>query len=193
MVHPDASALPPSPWVMRFAPLVATGGRVLDLACGAGRHGMVFAAAGHKVTFVDRDTAALTGHLARQGLAFGTGFGADCAVLARDLEDGQPWALGQGCYQAVVVTNYLYRPHLPALFDALAEGGVLIYETFALGNESYGKPSNPDFLLRPGELLQAVPPSCSVVAYEHGLEHRSQGPRVIQRLCAQRGTAPQSL
>jgi hypothetical protein len=93
----------------------------------------------------------------------------------------------------VVVTNYLYRPHLPALFEALAEGGVLIYETFAQGNEAYGKPSNPDFLLRPGELLQAVPPFCSVVAYEHGLEQRSRGPRVIQRLCARRGDAAQPL
>lgn len=160
----DASA-----WVTRFAPLVRAGGRVLDVACGGGRHCRLFLARGHAVTGIDRD------------LAFTQADGA--TLLAADLEDGSPWPLPGQRFDAVVVTNYLWRPLFPALRDALAEGGVLIYETFAHGNEAFGRPRNPDFLLRRGELLELAA-GMTVVAYEDGIvENRA----VVQRVCAVKG------
>ena len=161
----------PSAWVLRWAPLVRAGGPVLDVACGAGRHALFFAARGHPVDAVDRDAAAIA------ALAGEAGISARCA----DIEAG-PWPYAGRRYAAVVVTNYLYRPLFPALMAALAPGGVLIYETFARGNEACGRPANPDYLLRRGELLE-IAGDARVVAYED-LSVDEPRPAVVQRICA---------
>ena len=159
-----------SEWVRRWSHLVPAGARVLDLACGSGRHVRWFAQRGCRVTGVDRDVAALQ---ALQGLG---------EMIAADLERA-PWPLAQRRFDAVVVTNYLWRPGLNAVLDCLDDGAVLIYETFSVGQESLGKPSNPDFLLRPGELLQRTQ-GLRVVAYEDGFETRPA--RFVQRIVAMR-------
>ncbi|MCW5889132.1 MAG: methyltransferase domain-containing protein [bacterium] len=160
----------PSDWIVRFAPRVRSGGSVLDVAAGAGRHARLFLARGHAVTAIDRDVARLMPHPALR-------------AIAADLEDGSPWPLPGARFDAVVVTSYLWRPLLPVLVDAVAPGGLLLYETFAVGNARFGKPSNPDFLLRPGELLEAVRGRLVVAAYEHG-EVVSPRPAVVQRIAA---------
>lgn len=160
----------PSPWVRRWSHLVPEGGSVLDVACGAGRHLRWFAGRGHAVTGVDRSPEAMA---AIAGLGQ--------AVLA-DIENG-PWPFAGQHFDAVVVTNYLWRPLLPTIVDSVAEGGTLIYETFATGNESVGKPSRPDFLLQPGELLRACN-GLHVVAYEDGFCDHPE--RFVQRIAALR-------
>ena len=114
-------------------------------------------------------------------------------IIAADLEDGQPWPLAGRQFDAVVVVNYLFRPLFPALLDAVAPGGVLIYETYAAGNERYGRPRNPEHLLRPGELLSLVANRLQVAVYEAGTDYRPAGPRVLQRICAVAGEAPADL
>lgn len=166
----------PSPWVCRFLPLIRRGGRVLDLAAGAGRHVLMLRQSGYEVVAVDRDTAALKAAFAGDSC---------CEIKEMDLEDGAPWRLGEG-YDGIVVANYLHRPLLPALAAALAPGGVLIYETFMLGNERRGKPSNPDFLLRPGELLAVLLGRLGIVAFEQGAVELPR-PAVIQRIAAVKG------
>ena len=161
-----------SAWVRRWSHLVPTGARVLDVACGSGRHVRWFAERGAIVTGVDRDVAA-TQPLA--GIA---------EIVVADIEGG-PWPFSARQFDAVVVTNYLWRPLLPALVQSVAPGGVLICETFAIGNETVGKPSNPNFLLRPGELLHAVQ-DLRVLAFEDGFE--AAFPRFVQRIVAVRGT-----
>lgn len=164
-----------SAWVARFAPLVRTGGRALDVACGGGRHARYLAARGCLVEAVDRDAEALL------GLAGATGI----TVRHADLEAGA-WPYEDGSFDCVVATNYLHRPLLPLLAAALAPGGVLIYETFAQGNESYGRPSNPDFLLAPGELLETARVArLRVLAFEDGYVE-SPKPAVVQRIAAVR-------
>jgi SAM-dependent methyltransferase len=170
-IVPNATAhagLAPSPWVLRWAPL-AERGPVLDVACGAGRHATLFAARGLPVVAVDREP---------QSLPHGIDF------VQADLESG-PWPFAGRRFAAIVVTNYLHRPLFPRLEESLQEGGVLIYETFMAGNESLGRPSNPQFLLRPGELLDAFPALC-VAGFEQGRVERPK-PAMIQRLCALRG------
>jgi SAM-dependent methyltransferase len=163
----------PSPWVERFAGLAPADGTVLDLACGSGRHVRYFRDCGHPVTALDRDVGALAG------------LGADAGVetIAADLENGRPWPLGQRRFALVVVTNYLWRPLLPAIVGTVAPGGALVYETFAHGNERLGRPSNPDFLLRPGELLEAVRGRLRVLAYEDLYVERPK-PAMVQRIAA---------
>lgn len=165
---------PPSPWVTRFAELIAPGGDVLDLACGSGRHSRYLSAHGYRVEAVDKDAAALAGLAAVPGVA----------VRQADLEAGS-WPYFGRCFDGIVVTHYLCRPLLPLLVAALAENGVLIYETFMVGQERYGRPSNPAHLLRPNELLEIVRRRLSVVAFEQGCIDGPE-PRVIQRLCASR-------
>ena len=177
--RPADADIAPSAWVMRFAHLIAPGGRVLDLACGHGRHARSLAAHGFRVIAADIDTAALAASA-----------GPNLEVVQRDLEDGSwPWAAQS--LDAVVVTNYLHRPHFPRINASLREGGVLLFETFGAGNEQLGRPRNPDFLLQPGELLQAFA-GLQVIAYEHGIE-REPRPAVRQRLCAIRGALPVEL
>jgi SAM-dependent methyltransferase len=162
--------LAPSPWIVRFAPLVPAGGTVLDLACGSGRHARFFADRGHAVLGVDRDPEPLAG---LQGVA---------ESLLADIENG-PWPLAGRTFDAVVVTNYLWRPLFPRILEAVAPGGILLHETFAQGNETVGKPSRPDFLLVPGELLRAYP-GLRVIAYEDGF--LDGPPRFVQRIAAVR-------
>lgn len=166
---------PPSPWVARWASLIRPGGEVLDLACGAGRHARFLAGLGFEVLAVDRDT----------GLFPAPPPGV--RLVAADLE-GAPWPFPGYRWDAIVVTNYLHRPLLPVLAGSLEPGGVLVYETFARGNERFGKPSNPDFLLAPGELLEAVRGRLRVVAYEDLVVDEPR-PAAIQRLCARREDA----
>ncbi|OHC72364.1 MAG: hypothetical protein A3H93_16065 [Rhodocyclales bacterium RIFCSPLOWO2_02_FULL_63_24] len=168
-----------SPWVRRFLPLIAAGGSVLDLACGTGRHSLLLAERGYHVEAVDRDAAALAAIAAQAP-----------GIVTRqaDLEGG-PWPYHGSAFDGIVVTNYLFRPLLPMLLNALEVNGVLIYETFMVGNERFGKPSNPAFLLRSGELLDVVRRRLTVVAFEQG-EIDSPRPAVIQRLCATRRIDP---
>jgi len=167
----------PSPWVQRWAHLVRAGGSVLDLACGGGRHLRWLAARGHRVTGIDRDAPALE---PLREIA---------EIVVADLEAG-PWPLAGRRFDAVVVTNYLWRPLWPDLLDALAPGGVLLYETFAAGNEGVGRPARAEFLLQPGELLQRCQ-ALQVVAYEDGF--LADPARFVQRIAAVRAdpTGPQ--
>jgi SAM-dependent methyltransferase len=165
----------PSAWVQSHAGLVKPGGKVLDLAAGGGRHIRYFKELGYQVTALDRDVSRLQ-DLALQGME----------IVAADLEDGSPWPLGARKFDGIVVANYLHRPLFPRLAGALAPAGVLIYETFGIGNERFGKPSNPNFLLRPGELLTfAAAHGLQVLAYQCG-EMSEPKRSVIQRIAAQR-------
>ncbi len=164
----------PSPWVVRFAPLVPAGAPVLDLACGSGRHSRLFLEHGHPVLAVDRDLSRLSGLRDDPRLE----------ALACDLEAGPIPDFFQRHFGGIVVTNYLHRPLFAAMAAALAPGGVLIYETFAKGNERFGKPSNPDFLLDPGELLAAFAERLKIVAFEDVTVEEPR-PAAVQRLCAQ--------
>jgi SAM-dependent methyltransferase len=168
--------LAPSPWIARFAALVPAGARVLDLAAGRGRHARFLAGRGAQVLAVDRDAGALAALAGVEGVT----------TRVQDLESGA-WPLAGERFDAIVVVNYLHRPQFPHLRAALAADGVLLYETFAMGNEAYGRPSNPDHLLCPGELLSlaALAPSpLTVVAFEQGLTTRGARPAVVQRIAA---------
>lgn len=162
----------PSPWVERFAPLVTSGGTVLDLACGGGRHGRWFLENGHPVTFLDRDLSGVADLR-----------GDDRAdLIEADIENG-PWPLAGRLFAGIVVTNYLWRPLFPQIAAALAPEGMLIYETFMRGNERFGRPSNPDFLLAPHELLDwCRAAGLEIRAFEQGAEANA----VRQRICAVR-------
>jgi SAM-dependent methyltransferase len=160
----------PLPWIERHCGLARPAGNALDLAAGGGRHARLLAAKGFAVTALDRDVS-------RLGRLPGV------EAIQADLEDGSPWPLPGRRFDLIVVTNYLHRPLFPALDKALAPGGVLLYETFALGNEKYGKPSNPAFLLRDGELLELARHfGWRVIAYEAV----DDGKAVKQRLAAQK-------
>ena len=171
MIVADARGVPSS-WVVEWAWLVPPGSAVLDVAAGSGRHAVFFAERGHAVTAVDRDVSRLPAR-------------ADIEKLEADLEDASPWPLAGRTFGAVIVTNYLHRPLMPALPAAVAPGGVLLYETFMVGNERFGKPSNPAFLLKDGELLDLVRGKFSVIAYEARLISE---PRLamVQRIAARR-------
>jgi SAM-dependent methyltransferase len=167
----------PSAWIVRWADAIAPRGSVLDLACGSGRHVRFLAARGHRVTAVDRSPEALDRCEAAT------------ERIAADLE-GAPWPLPGRRFDAVVVTNYLWRALMPHIVASVAPGGLLLYETFALGNERFGKPSNPDFLLRAGELITLVP-GLHVLAFEDGLLESPA--RRVQRLAAWCAPAPDAL
>ncbi len=166
----------PSGWMVRFAPLVRPGGAVLDLACGGGRHARLFLDRGHPVTAVDRDVA-------QARLAHGA------ELIEADLEDGSPWPLPGRRFAAVAVANYLWRPLFPALLATLEAGGILLIETFARGNEAFGRPRDPAHLLDRGELLRLIG-DLTIVAYEDGI---LDGAKVVQRVCAVSGPGPAEL
>jgi SAM-dependent methyltransferase len=166
--HCDQQA---SAWVRRFAGLLMPNCIVLDLAAGTGRHTKWLLEQGYRVVAIDRDI---------KGLA---DVSSKAEVIAADLEDGSPWPLGERRFGGIVVTNYLHRPLFPAILAALGQRGVLIYETFAAGNERFGKPSNPAFLLQPGELLEVVRGRLRVVAYED-IEVSEPRPAAVQRIVA---------
>ena len=161
---------PPSPWVQRFAALLQPGGRVLDVACGTGRHVQWLSEQGFEVTGIDRDAGALA---AVEGQA---------ELMVADLESG-PWPLPGRLFDAVVVTNYLWRPLMPQLLASLDEGGVYLHETFADGHQHVGRPARPEFLLQRGELLQACA-GLRIVAFEDGFEDGPAGGRYVQRIAA---------
>lgn len=175
MTAPHAS-LAPSAWVQRWSHLIKPGATLLDVACGTGRHVRWFAQRGCRVTALDRDAVALQ---PLQGLA---------EIRVADIE-AAPWPLVERRFDAVLVTNYLWRELLPTIVDSVADDGVLIYETFAVGNETVGKPSNPKFLLRHAELLSAAR-DLHVVAYENGC--LTEPDRFVQRLVAVRPSALQA-
>lgn len=166
---------PPLEWVTRFAPLIPNGGAVLDLACGQGRHTRYLTDQGYAVTALDKGVDSLSA-------------GEGVEAVSHDLEDGSPWPFGGREFSGIVVTNYLYRPILLDIVDTLAPGGVLIYQTFAVGNAEFGRPRRPEFLLMPGELLEAVTDRCTVIAYEHGTVALPR-PAVVQRICAVRNAS----
>jgi len=170
------SGLVPSPWITRHAQLVPVGARILDLACGYGRHARYFAARDAHVVAVDHDATALATLAGVAGIE----------IRRADLE-GEPWQFGDERFDAIVVSHYLHRPLFAKLRAALAADGTLLYETFAQGNEAYGRPSNPAFLLRPGELLDLAadsPQPLTVVAFEQGVTDLGGHPAVLQRLAA---------
>jgi len=164
--------LPPSPWVREWIDWIQPGGAVLDVACGSGRHARLLARMGFEVDAVDRDPALFVDP--PRGVA----------VLQADLERGE-WPYAGRRFAGIVVTNYLHRPLLPVLVESLEPLGMLIYETFARGNERFGKPSNPAYLLEPGELLEAVRGKLRVIAYEDRVVSTPR-PAAIQRLAARR-------
>lgn len=174
-MHDARAASPPSDWIARWAHLIRPGAQVLDVACGSGRHVRWLAARGCHVTGVDRDEAAVA------PLRI-------CArIVVADIENG-PWPFHHEQFDAVVVvTHYLWRPLLPTLVEAVAPGGVLLYETFAQGNEQFGRPSRPDFLLQPGELLRVVDGRLEVLGFESG--RLDSPPRVVQRIAGRRPTS----
>lgn len=175
---PAAVEIAPSAWVMRFTGLIRRGGIVLDLACGDGRHSRYLLHRGFRVVAADIDVSGLDDLRGDDTVE----------IVAVDLETGD-WPFRGRQFDGIVVTNYLHRPHFPWLAGALAPAGVLIIETFGAGNEKLGRPRNPAFLLRPGELLEAFGRILHIVAYEHGQES-APPPAIRQRLCAIRGSGP---
>jgi SAM-dependent methyltransferase len=164
--------IPPSPWITRWTHLLKANADVLDVACGTGRHTQWFADHGHRVTGIDRDLSCAL-HLSRRA-----------TLVSADIENG-PWPITEDGrprqFDAVIVTNYLWRPLMPTLLRSWAPGGILLYETFAKGNETVGRPTRADFLLRPGELL-CYCENFHVVAFEQGF--LEQPPRFVQRIAA---------
>jgi SAM-dependent methyltransferase len=166
---------PPSSWLIRHAPLIRPGGTVLDLACGSGRNARWLAEQGWGVEAVDRDEVAIAGLQQIAGLH----------AFQADLENA-PWPFAGRTFDGIVVCRYLYRPLLPLLAESLATSGVLIYETFMLGQEKFGRPQNPDFLLKPNELLDVFAGRLAINAFEQGVVELPK-PMVTQRICAIRG------
>jgi SAM-dependent methyltransferase len=162
----------PNEWVCRYAELIPETGPVLDLACGNGRHARMLAGMGHQVLAVDRDLAHARDQATHPHIR----------LLEAELE-APDWPLAGKCFAGIVVANYLYRPHLPELIKNLQDDGVLIYTTFAAGNEKFGRPRNPDFLLQPDELQRVFGAQLEVIDYE---QLTTPGPKIAvrQQICA---------
>jgi len=164
----------PSSWIVKFAPLIKSQGLVLDLACGSGRHAKWLAQQGYQVDALDRDPIATSSMQGIDGIR----------IQLTDLETTEPPSF-EHSYDGIIVSRYLHRPLLTSLATILKPGGILIYETFMRGNERYGKPSNPDFLLMPDELLNTYSPLLNVISFEQG-EVMEPKPAMLQRICAQK-------
>jgi len=165
---------PPSPWIKRFAGEIKPTSSVLDLACGSGRHSLLMLELGHSVVACDINLSGL-GILKRQD---------KLELVEADLENA-PWPFPERQFAAIIVTNYLYRPLFPQILAALAPGGLLLYETFAAGNEQFGRPLNPDHLLNRGELLSGILTGLTIIAYED-VTISEPRPAALQRVCAER-------
>jgi SAM-dependent methyltransferase len=177
VLQPQHELTAPSDWVCRFVTWIPAGGIVLDLACGSGRHARLLAGLGYRVEAVDRDES----HMASlRGVA-------GVSVKLADLKGG-PWPYSSRQFAGIIVCNYLHRALFPCLLEAVDRKGVLIYETFAVGNERFGKPSNPNYLLKPGELLEVVRGQLRVIAYEDVFVQQPR-PGMLQRICALRDNA----
>lgn len=174
----DHKLVSPSDWVTRWANLLAPRSHVLDVASGSGRHTRHLLELGHRVLAVDLDVSGMLDLRQR----------VDFHLVKADLENA-PWPFDPEIFDGVVVTNYLFRPLFPHLFASLKPGGKFVYETFAVGNGELGRPSNPDFLLKPGELLEIVTGRARVIAFEEGYVDRPK-PAVVQRICAVKNGAP---
>ncbi len=178
MSHPpsDHRRGPPSPWIKRFAGEIKPASSVLDLACGSGRHSLLMLELGHSVTAcdIDIDIEGLDELKRRDKLE----------LVEADLENA-PWPFPERQFAAITVTNYLYRPLFPQILAALAPGGLLLYETFAAGNEQFGRPRNPDHLLKRGELLSGILTGLTIIAYED-LTISEPRAAAVQRVCAYR-------
>ncbi len=168
----------PSAWIVKFAPLTKSQGHVLDLACGSGRHAKWLALQGYQVDALDRDPIATSSMQGIDGIR----------IQQIDLESTEPPNF-EHTYDGIIVSRYLHRPLLTTLTAILKPGGVLIYETFMRGNERYGKPSNPDFLLMPDELLNTYSPLLNVIDFEQG-EVLEPKPAMLQRICAKKKIEP---
>lgn len=166
--------LRPLPWIARHAPLLAANSAVLDIACGAGRHSLLLRQLGHQVSALDIDLAALRTEPEAVHID----------LIEADIEAG-PWPLGKRQFDGVVVTNYLWRPLMPTIRDSVRPGGLLFYETFMQGNEKYGRPANPDFLLKPDELRQLPAQEFEILEFEQGLV-RGDKPAVKQSVVARK-------
>jgi SAM-dependent methyltransferase len=176
--HHKHNSMVPSPWVTRFARLISIGGEVLDLACGGGRHTRYLLDKNYRVTALDKDISNISDLTSNQNVN----------LVQADLEIAAPWPFPDKQFSGIIVTNYLHRPLFLILSEALAEGGVLIYETFAIGNERYGHPKNPAFLVKNDELLECFKDHLNIVAYEQGIIGGVDHPKVVQRICARKGT-----
>lgn len=164
----------PSPWIVKYAPLIPKSGRVLDLACGRGRHAIWLAMQGYQIDAIDHDEKAVSGMAGMDNIN----------VFINDIE-ASAWPQSDLRYDGLIVSRYLYRPLLRTLAMLLNPGGVLIYETFMVGNERHGKPSNPHFLLQPNELLEIYSPLLNIISFEQR-EEQYPRPAVMQRICAAR-------
>ena len=172
---PSNQNMPPLDWVVQHAGQIAAPGHVLDVACGRGRHTRYLLSLGYRVTALDRDTGALSDLAGCPKLR----------IMKHDLEDGSPWPVAGEVFEGIVVSNYLYRPLYDSLVNALANGGLLIYQTFSDGNAAYGRPRNPNFLLRENELLDVFGPHLTVLDFVQGYtDHPS--PAVIQKICCRK-------
>jgi len=174
MIHCGKQAYksPPSKWVVRFADKIEPNGTVLDLACGSGRHTDFFLQRGHHVTATDINTSKVEGNYDTNKLI----------IIQSDLEK-LPWPFSQNAFSAIVVINYLYRPLFPKIVSSLKPNGLLIYETFAKGNEKFGRPKNPEYLLKPGELLSGSFSNLKILAFED-LVVTEPKLAAVQRVCA---------
>ncbi|MBI06025.1 MAG: SAM-dependent methyltransferase [Rhodospirillaceae bacterium] len=162
----------PSPWITRFASKIASGSKVLDLACGNGRHSRYLLRLGHTVTACDINISALTDIKDEARLE----------IIACDLENS-PWPFGDRHFAAIIITNYLHRPLFPDVVATLAPAGLLLYETFAAGNEAFGRPRNPKYLLKRGELISGILDNLTIIAYED-VTIDTPHPACVQRVCA---------